>query len=732
MTDDLYIKESCTYEDLKKLLTDREDSNLDLKKIEKAYNLANKAHNGQYRKSGKAYISHPLAVACMLTHWGLDTDSIVTALLHDVVEDTSISLEEIREGFGDTVALLTDGVTKLGKIPYSTHEEQQAENIRKMFIAMSRDIRVIIIKLADRLHNMHTLNYLGSQKQRDKALETMEVYAPIAHRLGIGAIKDDLEDISLQYLDPDGYKEIKKELEKRISGRQNFIEDIIGEITNKITGKINNFKVYGRIKSVYGVYRKVFGQGRAMDEIYDIYAFRVIVDNINDCYNVLGLMHDMYTPIPNRFKDFISMPKPNLYQSLHTTVISKKATPFEIQIRTYEMHRTAEYGIAAHWKYKLGISKNDSFEKRVAWIRQMIENQKDTNDVSDVLQNIKTDLMPEDVFVFTPKGEVKSLPLGSTIIDFAYSIHTDVGNRMIGAKVNGRITPIEYKIKTGDVINILTTKEVDKGPSRDWLNIVKTSMARAKIRNWFKKEKRDENIETGKAELEREFKRNNIFLSEDELNDFLQDIAKRQHCNSLDDLYAAIGYGGIQLWKIFPRIKDQYLKQKEENNKKISNIEIDQQTPKNKTKNCIIVDGLDSCLIKFSKCCNPLPGDDIIGYITRGHGVSVHKLGCKNVPIDPINSLEPDRWIKVSWNESKKEDFISKLEILVNDRENLLADITIKLSSMHLFITYMNSRPIKDHKGLINLTLKVKDKNHVDQIIANLEKIDGIIYIKRV
>lgn len=730
MTDDLYIKESCTYDELKNILKERKDSKIDLEKIEKAYNLASKAHKGQYRKSGKAYISHPISVACMLAHWGLDTDSIVTGILHDVVEDTNINIEQIREEFGEVVALLTDGVTKLGKIPYSTHEEQQAENIRKMFIAMSRDIRVIIVKLADRLHNMHTLNYLGPQKQRDKALETMEVYAPIAHRLGIGTVKDDLEDISLQYLDPEGYKEIKEKLNERIAGKQNFIEDIIKEITDKIDGKINHFKVYGRIKSVYGVYRKVFGQGRAMDEIYDVYAFRVIVDTINDCYNVLGLMHDMYTPIPNRFKDFISMPKANLYQSLHTTVISKKATPFEIQIRTYEMHHTAEYGIAAHWKYKLGISKNDSFEKRVAWIRQILENQKDTNDVSDVLQNIKTDLMPEDVFVFTPKGEVKNLPLGSTIIDFAYSIHTDVGNRMIGAKVNGRITPIEYKIKTGDVINILTTKEIDKGPSRDWLNIVKTSMARAKIRNWFKKEKREENIENGKLELEREFKRNNIFLAPEELDDFLQDIAKRQRCNSLEDLYAAIGYGGIQLWKIIPRIKDEYIKLKQ-STQEPNIVPINNQPTKSKTQNAVTIDGLDSCLVKFSKCCNPLPGDDIIGYITRGRGVSVHKIGCKNVPIDPVNSLESDRWIKVSWNETKKENFVTNLEILVNDRENLLADITMKLSSMHLFITYMNSRPMKDHKGLISLTLKVKDKSHVTQVIANLEKIDGIIYIKR-
>lgn len=730
MTNDLFIKEACTYSDLLESIEEKDnEKKYDSEKINKAYELAKKAHASQKRESGLPYITHPVSVACILIHLGMDTDSVVSALLHDVVEDTDVTIEEIEREFGKDVALMIDGVTKLGRIPYSSYEEQQAENIRKMFIAMSRDIRVIIIKLADRLHNMHTLHYMPQQKQRDKALETMEVYAPIAHRLGIRTIKDDLEDISLQYLDPIGYKNIKNALDKRIEGKQNFIDEIIEEIKQKINGKIDKFKVYGRVKSINSVYRKVYGQNRAMDEIYDIYAFRVIVDNINDCYNVLGLMHDIYSPIPNRFKDFISTPKANLYRSLHTTVISEKATPFEIQIRTWEMHHTAEYGIAAHWKYKLGINKSDSFEKRVAWIRQMIETQQDVADVSDILQNIKTDLIPEDVYVFTPNGEVKNLPLGSTVIDFAYSIHSDVGNKMIGAKVNGKIVPIEYKIQTGDVISILTTKEQNKGPSRDWLKIVKSSMARSKIRNWFKKEKREENIEEGRIELERQFRRNNIELRDKELNEFLLYLAGRQHCNSVDDFYAAIGYGGIQLRKIMPRIKDAYLKTKNTQQQKKVEPMIEKKQDI-KTNSGIIVDGIDDCLIRFSKCCSPLPGDDIIGFITRGYGVSIHKKTCNNVPIDTINCPDHNRWINVSWANGEKQEFVANLEILVNNREGVLADITVKLSSMHVFITYMNSRAIKEDKGIIDLSVKVKNRLQIESIGKKIKGIDGILSVK--
>ena len=540
-----------SYEELKALLL-ASDRDFDMEKIDKAYQFALESHGDQKRRSGVPYILHPVSVAYILVELGMDTESIVASLLHDVVEDTPVGLEEIKKLFGIEVANLTDGVTKLGRIPYSSREEQQAENLRKMLIAMADDIRVIIIKLADRLHNMRTIEFMPDQKRRDKALETMEVYAPIAHRLGIRALKEEMEDISLRYLDPIGYHEIESALAMKSGEREEFINKIKKQIYDRVSSVIPNVHLEGRVKSINGIYRKVFVQGKSMEEIYDIYAVRVIVDSLNDCYNVLGLIHDMYRPIPNRFKDYISTPKPNLYQSLHTTVLGKEGVPFEVQIRTWEMHHTAEYGIAAHWKYKLGLTKSDSFEQRLMWVRQMLENQQDTVDSTELVRTIKTDLAPEEVFVFTPKGDVISLPIGSTVIDFAYAIHSAVGNRMIGAKVDGRIVPIDYKVKTGEIIDVLTTKEESHGPSRDWLKIVKTSEARNKIRQWFKKEKREENIIEGKAEIEREFRRNGIELPEPEMKAFLEDIATHQHCQTVEDLYAALGYGGIQLWRLMP------------------------------------------------------------------------------------------------------------------------------------------------------------------------------------
>lgn len=531
-----------SYEELKALLL-ASDRDFDMEKIDKAYQFALESHGDQKRRSGVPYILHPVSVAYILVELGMDTESIVASLLHDVVEDTPVGLEEIKKLFGIEVANLTDGVTKLGRIPYSSREEQQAENLRKMLIAMADDIRVIIIKLADRLHNMRTIEFMPDQKRRDKALETMEVYAPIAHRLGIRALKEEMEDISLRYLDPIGYHEIESALAMKSGEREEFINKIKKQIYDRVSSVIPNVHLEGRVKSINGIYRKVFVQGKSMEEIYDIYAVRVIVDSLNDCYNVLGMIHDMYRPIPNRFKDYISTPKPNLYQSLHTTVLGKEGVPFEVQIRTWEMHHTAEYGIAAHWKYKLGLTKSDSFEQRLMWVRQMLENQQDTVDSTELVRTIKTDLAPEEVFVFTPKGDVISLPIGSTVIDFAYAIHSAVGNRMIGAKVDGRIVPIDYKVKTGEIIDVLTTKEESHGPSRDWLKIVKTSEARNKIRQWFKKEKREENIIEGKAEIEREFRRNGIELPEPEMKAFLEEIATHQHCQTVEDLYAALGYG---------------------------------------------------------------------------------------------------------------------------------------------------------------------------------------------
>ena len=528
--------------------------------VKKAYELAAKVHEGQKRLSGEPYIMHPLSVALILARLGMDDASIIAAMLHDTVEDTDLTNDEIKKEFGDTVAELVDGVTKIGRVPLQTKEEQQAENIRKMLIAMSRDIRVIIIKLADRLHNMRTLMYKPEQRRRDIALETIEIYAPIAHRLGIRPIKEELEDLSISYLDPVAYNDIGKALEQQSKSRNEFLADIKARIEERIKTVVSGAQVSGRIKSVHGIYRKMYMQNKNFDEIYDIYAVRIIVDSVIDCYNCLGVIHDMFKPIPGRFKDYISTPKPNMYQSLHTTVLGKEGIPFEVQIRTWEMHHTAEYGIAAHWKYKLGINGTVKFEERLAWIRQLLENQSDSEDVEDLVSTIKSDLVPEEVFVFTPKGDVFNLPMGATVIDFAYAIHSAVGNKMIGAKVDGRIVPLDYQVKTGEIVEVLTSSQPGKGPSRDWLNIVKTSQARAKIRQWYKKERRDENIAEGKAEVEKEFKRNFIRLAEPEYTEFIKKIAERQHCKSIEDFYAAIGYGGISLMHMMPKIKEDYVK----------------------------------------------------------------------------------------------------------------------------------------------------------------------------
>ena len=728
------VKHGQSYEELLELIrSSGREFNMEM--IDKAYQLANGAHQGQMRLSGEPYIIHPLAVSCILVELGMDSESVVGGLLHDVVEDTDYTLEDIRKLFNQEVANLIDGVTKLGKIPYSSREEQQAENIRKMLIAMSEDIRVIIIKLADRLHNMRTLQFKPPQKQRDTALESMEVYAPIAHRLGIRAVKEELEDLSLRYLDPVAYREIEDTLEMQSKDRIAFIDRTKEEIRQRVSEMIPNVYLEGRVKSINGIFRKMFIQGKTMEEIFDVYAVRVIVDTVTDCYNVLGLIHDMFQPIPNRFKDYISTPKPNMYQSLHTTVLSKGGIPFEVQIRTWEMHYTAEYGIAAHWKYKLGMTRGNSVDERLVWIRQMLENQKDNEDATDIVRAIKSDLAPEEVFVFTPKGQVISLPAGSTVIDFAYAIHSAVGNRMTGAKVNKRIVPIDYKVKTGEIIEILTTKEVGRGPSRDWLKIVKTSEARNKIRQWFKKERREENIVEGRAELEREFRRNNIELSDELLQNLMDTVGKRNSCATLDDLYAAIGYGGIQLWKVMPRIRDEYNKAKKAAAALENSQPVQQPTPAPvKTKNAVggvLVEGVDNCLIKFSKCCNPLPGDEIIGFITRGFGVSIHKRSCSNVPARIEDAPEPERWVRAHWAGEFRENFQTTLELVAEDRSGLLADVTQQLFAMRLSISSLNSRELKDGSAVIYATFTVNGIDHLNSVMDRLRGVSGVRSVKR-
>ena len=699
--------------------------------IEKAFWRCVEAHGEQKRASGEPFCMHPIAVSKIVISLGLDSESVCASLLHDVVEDTEATYDDIKAEFGKNVAELVDGVTKLGKIPLESKENEQAENIRKMFIAMSQDIRVIIIKLADRLHNMRTIDAMPEHKQRDKSRETLEVFAPIAHRLGIRAVKEELEDLSIMHLDPIAYHEIEQSLALKRDKSENFLHEIQEKLRSRVGEFAPCIRIEGRVKSIHGIYRKMYMQGKSIDEIYDIYAVRVITDTVANCYNILGVVHDMARPIPGRFKDYISTPKPNLYQSLHTTVIGREGIPYEVQIRTEEMHRTAEFGIAAHWKYKDGISRSDAkFEERLQWIRQILDNQREADDAEELVQTIKTDLAPEDVFAVTPKGDVINLPVGSTVIDFAFAIHTAVGTKMTGAKVDGRIVPITHEVKTGELIDIITTNQAGHGPSRDWLNIVKTNQAKTKIRAWFKRERREENIEQGRTELEREFSRNNIRLPEEEMEKFLSDIAQKMRCNSVDDFYAAIGYGGILVSKIMPRIKDAYSRiVKTEKQIEMSN---NTQTRKiSKSSDGVVVEGIDKCLIKLARCCTPIPGDDIIGFITRGHGVSIHKKDCNNVPQDITNSPEPERWIPAFWEAGKTSRFDSTITILGINRDGMVADLSILLGNLHVSVHAIMAKETKDGNCSIIITISVESREHLDNVIARIKKLQGVFSVER-
>ncbi len=703
----------------------------EINRIVSAYEFAKEAHYGQCRYSGEPYIMHPVAVAEILFELGMDPESMIAALLHDTVEDTETGLDKLSELFGADVAALVDGVTKLGKVPLETWEERQAENLRKMFIAMSMDIRVVIIKLADRLHNMRTLEHMREQKRRDKALETIEIYAPIAHRLGIRTVKEELEDLAIRYLDPIAYKEIDDLLNKTTTLHPNFVPDTTDKIRERVLSSIPDAQIDGRRKSVHGIYRKMYMQGRDFDEIYDVYAVRIIVNSVVDCYNCLGIIHDMYHSLPGRFKDYISTPKSNMYQSLHTTVISAEGIPFEVQIRTWEMHYTAEYGIAAHWKYKLGVTGTSKFEERLAWIRQLLENQKDSDDVEDIVKTIKSDFVPDDVFVFTPKGDVINIPYGSTVIDFAYAIHTQVGHKMVGAKVDGKIVPIDYKVKTGQIVEILRSSDPDKGPSRDWLKIVTTSSARTKIRSWFKKERRPENIEQGKIEFEKELRRNNIRLFDEELEEFIRKVCERRDFSDADDFYAAIGYGSISLEKLLPFMKDEYSRILKATETPKDEIVVSKKAVSTRSNEGIIVEGIDNCLVKLSRCCNPLPGDTIIGFITRGHGVSVHKRDCTNVPISIKGALEPERWINVYWDKNVKEEFNATMDIYCLNQIGMMASVSTALASMHVDIRSVNTRETKDGKKIMNMTIAVNGVEHLNTVIKALKKINGVLSIER-
>ena len=705
--------------------------NYDFSLVEKAFEKCVIAHNGQKRRSNEDYYIHPFCVAKIIVSLGLDSQSIAAALLHDVVEDTEATVEDIKSEFGADVALLVDGVTRISKLNFSTKEQEQAESLRKMLIAMGKDIRVIIIKLADRLHNMRTIDAMPEQKQRDKSVETLEIYAPIAHRLGIRPVKEELEDLAIKHLDPIAYADIENSLLHRKNQREQILEEIKSRISERLNEEMPGVRMsfQGRVKSIHGIYRKMYFQGRDLDEIYDIYAIRIITDTVADCYNILGIMHDMFRPIPNRFKDYISTPKPNMYQSLHTTVISRAGMPFEIQIRTFDMHHTAEFGIAAHWKYKEGVSDNDKqLEDRLAWIRQILE--ADVSDATEIVRSIKVDLAEEDVFAVTPKGDVINLPVGATVVDFAFAIHSAVGTRMVGAKVDGKIVQITHEIKTGEVIEILTTNQVGHGPSRDWLNIAVTTQAKAKIRSWFKKEKREENIAAGKAELERELRRSGIDIPDDEWDSYMTELARKFKQQSAEEFFAAIGYGGLLISKIVPRIKDDFNRKATAN--KIPEIVPIEKSRASKSKDGVIVEGIDNCLIKLSKCCAPLPGDDIIGFITRGHGVSIHKRDCNNVPRNIDTASEPDRWIRAYWDGSKTESFTSTLQAMFINRDGIVVDVMNAVNNMRVPVHSISARELKGGNCIVTVTISAESVEHLKSIIERINKIKGAFNVERI
>ena len=699
--------------------------------INKAYEFAKHYHEGQVRKSGEPYIIHPLEVAYIVSTLELDDNAICAALLHDVVEDTEVTREMIVAEFGEEIANLVDGVTKLGKIAhYLDKEEEQVENYRKFFMAMAKDIRVLMIKLADRLHNMRTLKHLSDDRKYAIAKETMQLYAPLANRLGIYSIKWELEDLSFLYMEPEAYAELVDGINKRREEREKFINDIIVEIRKKLKEMKIEAEVYGRPKHFYSIYRKMKKDNKTLDQIYDLFAMRIIVNSVKDCYAALGLVHELYKPMPGRFKDYISMPKPNMYQSLHTTLIGTEGTPFEVQIRTWDMHRVAEYGIAAHWAYKEGKSVSASDEK-LSWLREAIEWQKETNDDKEFLSKLKFDLFDEEVFVFTPKGDIKSLPTGSTPIDLAYMIHEQVGHRMTGAKVNGKIVPITTKLANGDIVEIITSDST-KGPSRDWLKIVKTTQARNKIQNWFKKALRDENILKGKEQIEKELKRIGMSFADLFKTEWVNKALEKYKYNTLEDCYAAIGFGAISAAKIITRLLEEYKKEnkEEEIENKINELREAKPADRSKvSKSGVIVKGIDNCLVKLSRCCNPLPGDEIIGYITKGRGVSVHRADCVNCK-DLLS--DEQRIIEVSWYKENKASYMADLEIYANDRAGLMADITVAIGDLKAKMVSINARTVNnDRVAIINVGLEVEDIDKLNKVIKAVRKVDSVYDVHR-
>ncbi len=698
----------------------------DMALIDRAVAFADNKHRDQKRRDGSPYITHPLAVAEIVAETGLDTDSILGAILHDCLEDTDSTYDEIARQFGATVAELVEGVTKLTRVQYSTLEEQQMENLRKMFLAMSKDIRVVLIKICDRLHNTRTMEYQTREKQISKSRETMDIYAPLAHRLGMQKIKWELEDISLKYLDPDGYEQIMTYLEEHKDEADRFMHSIQSTIMTRLSAVGIHGTIYGRIKHVYSIYRKMQQQQKTLDELYDLYAFRIIVDTIPDCYNVLGHIHDLFNLVPGRFKDYISTPKPNMYQSLHTTVIGQDGIPFEVQIRTWEMHETAEYGIAAHWKYKEGI-KGGGNEKDFEWVRRLLESQQEENDAEDYIHSLKVDMFDDEVFVFTPRGKVMSLPAGSTPIDFAYAIHSGVGNAMVGAKVNNRIASFDQPLANGDIVEILTSKTA-KGPSRDWLKICNSNQARTKIKQWFKHEKREENVAHGKSSFEGELRRAGISPSVLQDQELLPTLLKKLSFDSLDDMYAAIGYGGLTAIKAFGRVREELTKASRKKDTPKTPEPAAVKTSRHKDSG-VVVEDIESCMIKFSRCCTPVPGDEIIGFITKGYGVSVHRRDCRNVDVNDPKMA--GRWVHVSWSADEEKPFSTTFEIDSIDRDGIWIDIATVLNSSKVRVSEISARELSANHGRAIVTFEVKNVQELEAIRNKMRQIDGVLDVRR-
>ena len=712
--------------------------NINMDMVNKAFNLAFEAHKEQKRDSGEPYIIHPIEVATILAELGMDTSTIVAGLLHDVIEDTEYTYDDIKKIFGEEVANLVSGVTKITKMEYKSKEEQQADNFRKMLLAMADDIRVIIIKLADRLHNMRTLKYRKKEKQKKTAMETLDIYAPLAHRLGISKIKWELEDLSFRYIHEEEYYDLVKQVAEKRAEREIYIKNIIEEMYNKLEEAEIDSDIDGRPKHFFSIYKKMVNKNKSIEQIFDLTAIRVLVNTVKDCYEVLGIVHTIYKPIPGRFKDYIAMPKPNMYQSLHTTVIGPQGKTFEIQIRTFEMRRTAEYGIAAHWKYKEGDNnsetKEKNFESKLVWLRDMLEFQKETADAEEFIEGFKIDLFTDEIFLFTPKGVVIDLPNGATPIDFAYRIHTDIGNKCVGAKVNGKIVPLDYKLKTGEIVEVLTSNNA-KGPNIDWLNIAKSNQAKSKIRSWFKKSKKEENISKGKEVFEKELKKQGVHFADIAKGETYEKFVKRNNINCMDDLYALIGLGAISASSFICKLKDENKSKDEKVIEENTNKIIEENIFKAKRKTVdntvgITVKGVDNIMIRFAKCCNPVPGDDIMGYITKGRGVSVHRADCGN--LKSLIMEDGAKVVDVSWGSSNGRAYIAEIQVKAEDIGELLTDIMGVISELNLQLNAVNAKSAKGRIAYVNIKVKIDSVDILKNLMRKIRHLKGVIDVYRV